>query len=177
MKLYRTGTGYRGLTLPEMMITLAVVFILVTIAVPSFKDLLADRRVASFTQELYGSLMLARSEAVKRRSPVSLCKSSNGTGCTDSADDWQTGWLIFEDEDADGDLDTEDRPIRVFDALPDVVAMDWNNGDTLGFNSQGQARQAGSFTICEPNATGFEVRQVIVSMTGRARVSESGSCP
>ncbi|WP_172806861.1 GspH/FimT family pseudopilin [Endozoicomonas arenosclerae] len=165
-----------GMTLPEMLITLSVFAILIAIAAPSLKDLVADRRVAANTQELFGSMLLARSEAIKRQSPVSICKSSNGTGCDNSLTNWNTGWLVFEDEDADGTLESGDQLIRVFDGADALVSMLWNNGNTVGFNHQGQARQAGTFTLCEANSSGFEVRQIVLSLTGRARVSESGTC-
>ncbi|KEQ15014.1 GspH/FimT family pseudopilin [Endozoicomonas numazuensis] len=165
-----------GMTLPEMLITLSVFAILIAIAAPSMKDMLADRRVAANTQTLFGSMLLARSEAIKRQSPVSICKSSNGSGCDNSLTNWNTGWLVFEDEDADGILEAGDQLIRVFDDADSLVSVQWNNGNTLGFNHHGQARQAGSFTLCEANSNGFEIRQIVLSMTGRARVSESGTC-
>ena len=165
-----------GMTLPEMLITLSVFAILIAIAAPSLKDMLADRRVAANTQTLFTSMLLARSEAIKRRSTVSICKSSNGSGCDNSLTNWSTGWLVFEDEDADGALDAGDQLIRVFEEMDSLVTVFWNNGDTLGFNHHGRARRAGTFTLCEANSNGNEVRQIVLSLTGRARVSESGTC-
>jgi type IV fimbrial biogenesis protein FimT len=165
-----------GMTLPELLFTLSIFAILIAVAAPSLKDLIADRRVAASAQDLYGSMMLARSEAVKRRSSVSLCKSTDGSNCNNAAADWSNGWLVFEDADADGSIDSGDQLIRVFEAIAGVIDVDWNNGNTLGFNSKGQARKAGTFTVCEGNTGGFESREIILSRTGRARVSESGIC-
>lgn len=175
-RLVQKRLSKAGMTLPEMLVTLSVFAVLIAIAAPSLKDLLADRRVAAHTQTLFGSMLLARSEAIKRRNPVSICKSSNGSGCDNSLTNWSTGWLVFEDEDADGALDSGDQLIRVFEKTDNLVSMQWNNGNTLGFNHHGQARQAGTFTLCEANSSGFEVRQIVLSLTGRARVSESGTC-
>ncbi|WP_252176451.1 GspH/FimT family pseudopilin [Endozoicomonas sp. 4G] len=165
-----------GMTLPEMLVTLSVFAILIAVAVPSLKDLLADRRVAAATQTLFVSMLLARSEAIKRRSSVSICKSDNGSGCDNSLTDWSTGWLVFADGNADGVVDAGDQLIRVFEETDNLASMQWNNGSTLGFNYHGQAYRAGTFTLCEASSSGFAVRQIVLSLTGRARVSESGTC-
>ncbi|UYM15310.1 GspH/FimT family pseudopilin [Endozoicomonas euniceicola] len=168
--------GQSGLTLPEVVITLLISAILVSMATPTLRTLIASQRVSSVAQEIYTSFALARSEAVKRRSAVSLCASSDGVICNTSGDDWSSGWVIFTDADADGVLEADDQRLKVFSALPENLSMEWNQGVNAGFNSKGYARKAGSFTLCEQGLTGTEVRKVIVSLTGRVRVTEPDSC-
>ncbi|WP_280548356.1 GspH/FimT family pseudopilin [Halomonas sp. 11-S5] len=64
--------AFRGFTLIELLVTLAVAIILATIAAPSFQSFMASSRYASDYNALLSGLALARSEAVKRREPVSL---------------------------------------------------------------------------------------------------------
>ncbi|MGL6160036.1 GspH/FimT family pseudopilin [Microbulbifer sp.] len=88
--------GQGGFTLIELMVTIAVFAIVVTIAAPSFSAMINNNRSVALGEELAGALNYARSEAVKRGARVSICASSNGTGCT-GADTWNQGWIVFAD--------------------------------------------------------------------------------
>lgn len=79
-----------GVTLVELLIVIVVMAILTALAVPSFRTMVINNQVRSFTNNLYASLLLARSEAIKRNTNVTVCASSNGTSCTGS---WSAGWI------------------------------------------------------------------------------------
>lgn len=76
-----------GFTLVELMITLAVAVILVTVAIPSFRDTLARNELITTTNAWVGAIAAARAEAVKRNQSVALCgkdsapKSGIGSNC------------------------------------------------------------------------------------------------
>ncbi|GGL96606.1 GspH/FimT family pseudopilin [Pseudomonas asuensis] len=84
----------RGFTLIELMVTVAVLAIVLTIAVPSFNNLIQSSRARALVSELNGALQIARSEALKRRKNVIVCpRNDTGTDC-DSGADWSSGWLV-----------------------------------------------------------------------------------
>ncbi len=165
-----------GFSLPEMLVALTVFAILVSVSGPVLKSILADRRVASIAQDLYGSLLLARTEAVKRRSTVSMCSSLNGTSCEGDDSGWQNGWIMFSDENGNGEINESDQILKIYEARSNLITIDWNRGDSLGFNSLGQTSQAGTFQVCENAVTGMVSRAIVISMTGRARIEVRNSC-
>lgn len=71
--------SHLGFTLIELLVTLTVAVILATVAVPNFQSLLNSSRMASDYNEVLLGINFARSEAIKRRTPVRFEASSNGT--------------------------------------------------------------------------------------------------
>ena len=63
----------QGFNLLELMAALAVLGILFSLGVPSFSQMIRDNRVVANTNELVVALSVARSEAVKRGVPMTVC--------------------------------------------------------------------------------------------------------
>ena len=73
---------------------MAVAAILVAVAVPNMRTFIQNGRLNTQTNDLIGDLNLARSEAIKRRAFVGVCKSTNGTTCAGGGD-WRNGRAVF----------------------------------------------------------------------------------
>lgn len=83
---FRSGAhAERGFTIIELMATVAVLAILLTLAAPSLSDLVRDQRVKTATFDVYASLTFARSEAIKRNGDIDVIP----TGA-----DWAGGWRV-----------------------------------------------------------------------------------
>lgn len=90
------AAGASGFTILELMITVAVLAILLGIAVPSFSQMIRQNRLATQTNDLLTATAVARSEAVKRGSRITLCPA-NGNNCSGTAQ-WDGGLLVITDD-------------------------------------------------------------------------------
>lgn len=74
-------TKMRGLTLMELMVTVAIMAILLVLAVPSFNAFLARGRLTGAAEALAQDLQLAKSEALRRNAEVRFSFSPGSTWC------------------------------------------------------------------------------------------------
>ncbi|MGB1270709.1 MAG: GspH/FimT family protein, partial [Endozoicomonas sp.] len=149
---------------------------LVALSAPFMTGMIVDNRVANVTREVYSSLMLARSEAVKRQHTISLCSTIDGVSCDETNAGWHHGWLIFTDESQDGLINGTDQLLRRVGNQSDLVRIVWNRGFTVSFNSRGQTSTAGTFEVCDSSVAEAFVKAVVISMTGRLRFEDRTMC-
>lgn len=173
--------GASGLTLVELMVTLAIAVILLAVAVPSFQDFILNARRTALANELVLALTYAKSEAVKRGVTVTVCSRLDDSTCAGRTT-WDGGWLIFVDLDNDGVVDAAAPPpeevLQVRPALPAGSTCRTANLRRVTFQATGfSPGYADSFRLCDQRGVA-QGRQVIISLTGRVRTGISpSSCP
>jgi prepilin-type N-terminal cleavage/methylation domain-containing protein len=104
-----------GFTLVELVITVSVLALLASFALPGFTAIMQNNAMTASANELITAFTLARSEALKRESPVTICWTDSANADAPDCGDgngWHSGWLIFADEDADGAFDDDEDVIR-----------------------------------------------------------------
>jgi type IV fimbrial biogenesis protein FimT len=166
-----------GFTLVELLVTLSIAGILVAVGIPSFISTISGNRLTSYANEFITSLNLARSEAVKRGTSVTVRKVDNNSSTQKAANaEWEDGWDIFTDADKDGDFETGDVLIKTHSSLKSTYTLRGNSfSNFIRFTSSGQSNTSGSFVICDnsdvlgvPKAN--TSRLIIVNSTGRIRM-------
>lgn len=166
-----------GFTLVELMVTLAIAAIVLTIGIPAFQEAIRSNRLATITNDFVSTLMLARSEAVKRSTKVSVCKSTNGTSCSTAASGYETGWIVFVDVSNTGankgTIDGNDQVIRVFEGSTSGVTLrgDANTVNFLTYAADGSVDGVNNttMTVCKtPKA-----RTITLNKAGRPYVLET----
>jgi type IV fimbrial biogenesis protein FimT len=183
---YNNGTN-SGFTLIELMVTIALAAIILTQAVPSFNALVQNNRLISQKNEFISTLNLARSEALKRGTRVTVCASSDKTTCDTT--DWEQGWIVFSDHDADNVLDsgtgacldTEDCLIRVSNGIKDGNSLKAKKSGAaaltgfIQYTPRGAVDSAATFTFCDKRGDEY-ARATNINNLGRAiSASDSGA--
>ena len=161
--------GQRGFTLIELLVTITIAGILAALAVPTFDSVALSSKLNSLSSSFMASAQLARSEAIKRNQPVTLCASSNGTGCTGA---WKDGWVVLFGT----------TVIQSQAKFPNGFQMSDSGGVTsIVFQPTGVGATYANLTLCRATPTvGDQKRTITISTTGRpdlTRVSPATTCP
>lgn len=167
----------RGFTLIELMVTVAVLAILITVAIPNFQTFLLNSRMASQTNDVITALSLARSEAVKRAANVTVCASSNSTTATPTCTGgWAQGLIV---RDAAGTV------IRVQPALGGASTLSGGTdvASTITFTASGRTTIPTTATapsttlrLCPPSPYVVQGRAIQIEPTGRSNFTPV-TCP
>jgi type IV fimbrial biogenesis protein FimT len=133
------STRAAGFTMVELLVTIAIASILLTLAVPSFRYVTNSNRIAGELNGLVGDLQFARAEAVKEGRTVTVCASADGNTCS-NAITWQSGWIVFSDPTNVGVHDPGETIFRVQAAFSSTDTYVASNGvSAITFNRDGYA--------------------------------------
>ncbi len=159
----------QGFTLYELLITMVLIALIGSLAVPSFSGSIARQRQAVEINALFHAIHLARKESIMRRKVVSLCPSLDGLICSPSRD-WSSGWLMFENKDRDSPPRVDaDEPVLLQHRVGERVRIGANR---KGFTLRATFLRAtnGTFVFCDPENR-ISPKALVVSYTGRPRVA------
>lgn len=152
-----------GFTLVELMITVAVLAIVLSIAVPSFSTILLNNRINTTAHELQAAMQIARSEAVKRKRTVTLCRANADLDECENGTDWTQGWLLIFD----------DEVLKIWQPRGGLAVT----GPTAGidFFGSGMVRQASNVSVQGQGCPNGVQQIVQINRTGGVRLEKS-SC-
>ncbi|WP_372522231.1 GspH/FimT family pseudopilin [Sulfuricaulis sp.] len=161
-----------GYSLYDLIITSAVASVL-GVGAMGMSSLVQDARMAAGVNKLMTELSLARSEAIKRRSAITLCASTTSNECQSSRK-WHDGWIMFWDPNGNGRLEPGESILRVQDS-PAIKSLNFGawgpgTGQWVTYEADGSTKQNGTFTFCDSRGAA-KAKAVILLGTGRPRVS------
>jgi type IV fimbrial biogenesis protein FimT len=150
----------RGFTLIELMITLAVMAILITAALPSFNEFIKNNRLTTQANDFIATMNLARSEAIKRGANINI-SSTSGDG------NWGGGWSI---------TDTGGNIIRITQPLTGNSTLTSTNGVAqFQYRADGLINTPDTLSLCD-DRSGETGRTITINTVGRASVTTL-NCP
>lgn len=160
-----------GFTLVELLITIILVSIITSLAIPSFSDFIQkSQRHASVTQ-MISLINLARNTAIMEQQTITLCPLDEQNQC---AHNWNGDITAFRDSNADKALSSMEEIIRVNPPSPGG-RWEANTGSRpyFRFTPTGIANYAiGNMIWCPRSGDMTSSAQVIINMGGRVRLSK-----
>jgi len=149
-----------GLTLIELIVTLAVLSTLLAIGIPQFSSSTANSRLTTAINTLSGDLAFARTEAIKRGDSIIVTGSTN----------WATsGWTVAETISGGSNL-------RISPALTAGATIVTNPANTTAVVFTPDGRTASiTFTLCDDRSGAFG-KMVTLSSPGQTFLETSQSC-
>lgn len=168
----------QGFTLVELMVVILLLAVITMIAVPSWRSLQARNAVRALVNDYTIAVYLARTEAVRRNATVTVCPSTDGATCTDSA--LEAGFIVIVG------LPAAAAPLILQDVLPrpGVRTAFANNAlanRSISFLPNGQPigtfGQGNTLRVCPADVNlGGLSREVALNRTARINVTTPGVC-
>ncbi|NOQ79557.1 MAG: prepilin-type N-terminal cleavage/methylation domain-containing protein [Gammaproteobacteria bacterium] len=164
----------KGFTLIELMITIVILSILVSIAIPSFQETIRRNTVTATANDLIASLLFARSEAIKREQNVAIITSDN----------WASGWEIFIDSNKNNVKNNGEEVLNSYTLDIANISIAGNGGvnTAIVYSPSGRIKN----TLTSPTTDFLQIsnkdltRCIRFSLTGRPRVDklsrDNGGC-
>ncbi len=190
-----------GFTLYELLITVLVIGVILTIGVPNMAEFTQNSRLTSASNDLLSSFQLARSEAARSKTNITICASDNSLdAAANCGGAFNDGWIIFMD--IDGDLNRAgagENVLRAHPAPPSGVTVTPDNGATyfsfagtgLGRGNVGGQPALSTVMICDDRGVDVApggratARRLVATAIGRATIisdrnqilAAGGACP
>jgi len=168
-------TQQAGFTLAELLATAAIAGIAISLSVGGFSQAASEQRRAAATNQLVGTLHVARSAAMMRNQSVTICPSSDQQTCTQG--EWEQGWIAFVDANQSHQPGPEglllaEPPLGNQLTLDSVEFQDY-----LSYRPNGQVmvdsttENVGQFHLCD--GPGPEpARTILINATGKPRLGD-----
>jgi type IV fimbrial biogenesis protein FimT len=177
-----TWSRHCGISLVELLTTVGIAAVTLTLGVPAFTGVQTSMQRTQASMELISSFSLARSEAARQGTSVTICPSTDGATCAaalecsaDRSQDWGCGWIVFIDRDRDAVVDNGTDQIihiaRFARGTFRLTADNANIANSVLFPPSGFLAETGRYTYCDKS----ESREMDLSHVGRIELGATGT--
>lgn len=149
-------------TLIELMVTIAILAIIATLAAPNLSQMLHNTKVNTSSGDILSFLQQSRTEAIRLGKTVTVCGSSDGSSCLSAN---KTNWSVGLIAKYSGST----TPIQKLTF--DSSQLSITGPETITFNTFGSTTAEHEITVTIPDANTYSV---CVEVIGRAFKSKTG---
>lgn len=177
---FRRGQGF---TIIELMVTVAVLVILASVAVPGLQEFAVRSGMASIRDDFAIALQRTRTEAISRNTCVSMCQLASGSQntCAPAAErgNWHQGWVAFINNACSGVAPTAALPAGDIIAVRqpgnqryELIDQSATAEDVVTFDARGSlVSGSASYRVSDAKVTDSRhARDIVVSLQGRVAV-------
>jgi type IV fimbrial biogenesis protein FimT len=171
----------RGFTLVELMYTVVVAALVLGIGIPAFTETIRSSRMTATVNTAVTAMHVARSEAVKRRARITLCRST--ADAAPKCDDEGTGYAVFVNVADDESLDGADTLIKAGPWLSDGITLEYSGlPNYVTYTASGFTRSigggtlSGNIVICDDRGD-RAARVITLAATGRPQARAHADVP
>ncbi|MDP2226454.1 MAG: GspH/FimT family pseudopilin [Moraxellaceae bacterium] len=159
----------QGFTLPELLVVVAIIGIMLSIASDGWKKVIARQHAVAAINQVAEAARLARHTALTRRQIITVCPSPDGVRCSS---DWTQPLFVFA---SNSTVPDHENFITIFPAITHGK-MKWKGfGGTTRLQYQRNGltlAQNGTFVYCPDDDDAKLARALIINKSGRQRVAE-----
>jgi type IV fimbrial biogenesis protein FimT len=175
IRALRSGAGF---TIIELMFTIMLAALLMALAIPSFRSVIASNRLVTQANDIVSAMNYTRSEAISHNTTVSFCRANleASTNCAGSTGAWRF-WIV---RNAAGTV-LRRGVVPPYDGTFSLSSTLVN--DTMAVSGDGMSRSGGvlitdrTFTVCTGTITTDNVRTVTIGAGSRITTEKSsGAC-
>jgi type IV fimbrial biogenesis protein FimT len=164
----------RGLTLIEILLTLAVAGVLLGIAAPSYSALMQRLASEAAARQLFSALTLARTQALATRQAVIVCP---GRGACSGDGGWDAGYIVGIDANRNDRLEPGEPLLWQSSPAPRVTILSNTGRPQVRYLPTGRASGSNAtFRVCPRLPVAGASRTLVINNTGRVRWGQS-ECP
>ena len=164
-----------GFTLIELLISTMIMSILIGIANVSYAAIRSYWSAEETRAALYSGFITAKTQAMASGQNTVICPSTDGAQCS-ARPIWQHGWIIFQDENKNREIDAEDTPLLIQKALSSGITLSSNQGrPRLVFQANGSnGGTNATFILCDSRGPS-KAKSLIISNNSRIRTAPADS--
>jgi type IV fimbrial biogenesis protein FimT len=169
-----------GHTLVELMVVLVIAALLLTLALPDLRAMIARQQLRTAQNDLFSAINLTRSQAIVLGTRVTLIPQ-DAAGI-----DWTSGWLVFIDRNGNQRLDPSEQRIFQQGPVSPGISIKFAFSTSAGrqyiaYNMAGRSCSAASSLAAHWGTLslfqGNEIRRIKINMLGRVRACDPSRQP
>lgn len=152
-----------GFTLYELLMTVLIVGVVLTLGIPNMTEFTRNSRITTSANDLHAAFQVARSEAARAKTNITICASDNSMGAATCQGNWTDGFIVFVDN--NGDLDRAgggETVLRAHPAIANGVSLAVANDATyfsyastgLGRGNVGGQPAVSQIIVCDDRGVG-----------------------